>query len=594
MPATPAHSSGSMESAYSPPSRSSSQSPIRYAYDSPTRQIYAETDRRRRRSNQRALEMIDSPSRQLMVEFGQMMLHSEAIHNLRLDQATADYVKPQQEILAAAATQHARLLRYAEGELRIELMELERQRIEAEIMQARRDEAKRIELLRIERQKEDEAREEQKRAAAEQREKELREQQLKAEQEKEARRVAELEAEQQRQAAQAEADRQAKAAADAEAAEKARQAALQAQQSQQASQAPTATAPVAIAQHPQLSPSTLTATLLERKTAELAAREAEHKRYLDLHKALKIFRNDVEAHNKDHAQDPNALGTIRRRVTAEAGKVSANKAANAKAAAAVREILREGVSAKFSYMSTVDVRKYIVRPIPAISQDSEAQYPTMLLYLLNILAKRIVNQFVSEGIKDYNPIDPLGLMAVSIFSDDEFKWKGVSLFDLVLAKLHAQCAVLFGIYGKENTEQGRKRLGWRREGGEYDDPTTYMDRVRALGAGFASMTLRQFNKKIPPIPAIEFWRALECIINVPSEEVTATHYYVLQGMLKGFVEKLIIQFGPEALVAVKMAVIDFPKRVTEKTPNADSVRTAARTVEVLADVWKRDLGLTLA
>ncbi|KAF2804793.1 GLE1-domain-containing protein [Mytilinidion resinicola] len=595
MPATPAHSSGSMESAYSPPSSTSSQSPTRYTYDSPTRQIYAETNRRRRRSNQRALEMIDSPSRQLIHEFGQMLLHKEANHNMRLDVASANYAKSQEEVLAAAADEHARILKYAEAELRIELMELERQRIAAEIEQSRRDEAKRIELLRIKRQEEDEAYEKKRREAAEQAERELREKKQKEDEEKEARRKAEIEAEQKRQAAQAEAeaDRQAKAAADAEAAEKARQATLQAQQAQQSFQPPTAAQSSATPQHPQLSPSTLTATLLERKTAELAAREAEHKRYLDLHKALKTFREDVEAHHKRQSTDRDALGNIRRRVTAEMGKVSANKQSNAKAAASVRGILRDGVSSKFSYMSTVDIRKYIVQPIPAISQDSEAQYPTMLLYLLNIFAKRIVAQFISEGIKDFNPIDPIGLMAVSIFSDDEFKWKGVSMFDLMLAKLHAQCPVLYGIYGRENTERGRERLGWHREGGEWDDTTVHMDKMLALGAGFASMTLRQFNKKIPPIQANEFWRALECIVNVSSEEVTASHYYALQGMLKGFVEKFLVQFGPEAVVALKMAVIDFPKRVTDKTPNAESVRTAARTVDVLAAVWKRDLGLTL-
>jgi hypothetical protein len=64
-------------------------------------------------------------------------------------------------------------------------------------------------------------------------------------------------------------------------------------------------------------------------------------------------------------------------------------------------------------------------------------------------------------------------------------------------------------------------------------------------------------------------------------------------MLKAFPEKFIFQFGQPALVALHLAVIELPKRITDKTRNRPEVENAASQLSVLKEVWQRDIHLTI-
>jgi nucleoporin GLE1 len=283
-----------------------------------------------------------------MQEFNRMILHADYNLNLRLDHAADDYAKSIQEELALSAKESSRLLRFAEGELRIELMELRRQELEEELAQFKRDVAKKMELERIEKEKREADEREKQRLEAIKREEE--EEQRKKAEEEEAKRKAEVEAEERRKAAQAKADLQAKAKAEADAAaaekakqeaaqEAARQAALQAQQAQKAQQViqQSAATPFAPAAQPSTVPlSTLSAALAERKATLLPEHEITHNRYLKLHQDLKPFRKQVKDYAKGRmdleAVEKGWLGELRREVRTKAGQISStNKANNTKA-----------------------------------------------------------------------------------------------------------------------------------------------------------------------------------------------------------------------------------------------------------------------
>lgn len=215
----------------------------------------------------------------------------------------------------------------------------------------------------------------------------------------------------------------------------------------------------------------------------------------------------------------------------------------------------------------------------------------LLVYLLHMFAKSIVAQFINEASSEVKTADPIGIVAITLFADDEFKCNGTPLIDMLMAKYHFVCPVLWGIYGPENTEGGRKRLGWGRAyaGGPWLDKPMHQSRMQGLGVGFASLALRNFSKskKINPLPNAEFWRAVAVITNVPPAEITETHLVVLKAMLEGSADRFIALYGQTAVVALRHALVVFPARAEKTFP------VAAHALMVVPEVYKRDLKLVL-
>ena len=183
------------------------------------------------------------------------------------------------------------------------------------------------------------------------------------------------------------------------------------------------------------------------------------------------------------------------------------------------------------------------------------------------------------------------MVASQIFSNNDFKLQGkVSLIDILIAKLHVVCPVLFGIYGNDKTTQGKIRLGWWREdqGGPFIPEGRHSERMTGLGAGFAAISLRNYEKvrNENPYPNHHFWHAMANIVNVPSNEATNTHFVVLKAMIENNEARILEFFGNAGVVALRKALVEFPSHAA-----ASSV--AAKALGVLADVLKRNKKLYL-
>lgn len=237
----------------------------------------------------------------------------------------------------------------------------------------------------------------------------------------------------------------------------------------------------------------------------------------------------------------------------------------------------------------VEISLFLANP-PNPLPSSDSKMPAVLLYLLNIFAKAIVAQFADEAGVSPRTADPIGIIGSHIFSLKDFQWQSISLIDILIAKMHVVCPVLFGIYGDESTAEGKLRLSWMREdkGGPYISEQRHNERMTGLGAGFASLALRNYEKsKLDnPYPSINYWQSLACITNVPSAEVTTTHCIVLKAMIENYEQRILEFFGDAGLAALKVSLIEFPKRATRQN-------VAAKALSGLADILKRDKKLKL-
>lgn len=241
---------------------------------------------------------------------------------------------------------------------------------------------------------------------------------------------------------------------------------------------------------------------------------------------------------------------------------------------------------------SINVTQYLVQNHQPANASNQG--PAVLLFLLNHFAKKIVSQFISESAVDSKSADVIGVLAVTVFARPQYLFNGQSLIDLLWAKYHKCCPVLFGITGSERTQTGRMKLGWKMEDGSFIRDQEHFSRMSGLGAGFAALSLRDFSKSrnANPVPNRIYWESLARILNTPAQEVQPTHFVVLKAMIENYVPRIIATFGGAGLAVLRQALIEFPR---EKGSQDDKGRKipAVTAVQGMPMILQRDLHLTL-
>ncbi|KAL8727813.1 MAG: hypothetical protein Q9166_005805 [cf. Caloplaca sp. 2 TL-2023] len=495
----------------------------------------------------------DSPSRQLLWELARLALDEQQQSIERLDRESKEREAIHKSALAAAIAKHDKVRKDAEAE-RDRLIQQDEARRQDELRQE--DERRHVERRRVIERAEALRRAEQ--AATQEREAE--EARIKAEKDRRHAEAAKAKKDEQ------EATDRKKAAEE----HKAREAALAA-----AARSTPQTQPV------QVTPKQPT-TNTSQSTVQDPEREMEHQRYLVIHKSLKELRKSMDQQAKQNPALKGRMGDMRREIRKSMGQLREGKGANVQPLRSIQTTLREALT---SFPEPkISLATLVARPI------QDAQAPALFVYLLNHLAKAAVSQFIKEAAVSAKSADPVGTIALSIFSKDEYRINGTSLVDILLAKFHVVCPALFGIYGPESTEAGRKRLGWWREepGGPWISVQSHQDRMTGLGAGYAAISLRNFetSRMSNPYPPYHFWQTLTGILNVPAGHVTDTHFVLVRALLANSEGRFLQQYGDAAMRLMQIAVKEYPKRASK-----DSV--AASLLSNLGNTMKKDKWLYL-
>ncbi|KAH6615259.1 hypothetical protein C7974DRAFT_320194 [Boeremia exigua] len=515
-----------------------------------------------------ARDPYESPSRQMQLEFNLKLSISDRNFNDQLDQAAAERARLHEEQLAQAAEEHAKVRRGAELELQRLTLEEEKARLRSQEEQQRA-----IEQLQKEKAQQ-QAEAQRRQLEAQRREEETAKQALEHQrklQEAEARQKAQKEqeaaAERQRKEKE-EADRRAKEAAEKTRAEQATQQAAQ-QVTQQLQ------APAAAAQQP---------AAAKTPAATQAPNDAInniHTKYLELHKRMKEFRVAFWNENKRAGQPlKEPIGNARRNLRLKLGQINV---ARATSQASIKSLRADSFDIALNTPGPmIDIRPFLVgQTIPPLANEAEAQYPAFLLYMWIMFEKFLLKQFEKEAAnEDGRIIQELGLIAASLFADQKYMWRGITLVDVLLAKMHHICPIMFGVRGNMNTVQGQKRLGWMPIDKQPATGEIYMQRIRGLSAGFAAMSLRTF-KAAPAIPVSAYWRCIVQVCNTPQQDLYPGHFAILNGLLRDFHKKFLGFYGVHAMAVLRRAVVDVPARAP------DRCKDAAGTISVFPEKWKR-------
>jgi nucleoporin GLE1 len=500
----------------------------------------------------------------MQLEFNLLLSRSDRDFNDRLDQAAAERAKITDEQLAKAAQEHLRIQEGAKLELQRILLEEEQQKQRRE-----EEQRKEIERLKLEKAKQ-EAEAQRQRLEEKRKEEELARQT--AEHQKQIQEADARAKAQQQQAAQRRKDAQAQAAAAAQ--EKA--------QTPAQTQAPP-TAPVAATLPATTVAPAVTARALAPTAAPAPDVEELHRKYMELHARMKKFRTTFY----DEASQPGhplkgVVGDARRTLRTKLGQISTDRKTTQRSIKEIREKCLD--LAKQPGGPMIDIRPFIISRHVQFNTEAEAQYPAFLLYLWIQFGKFVVAQWKSEATSDGAILQEVGLLAASLYADKNYMVNGVApVTDLLLAKLHRKCPMLFGISGNTTSKEGLIRLGLDKyEGGSQENE--YAESIMGIGAGYASIHLRQYKSTVPAFDMADYWRAVVGIINTPSDALYPGHFLVLKGLLHDFVHKFLGYYGAPAKAVVRRAVTTFPARAPL---TRYGVRAAAEVVSVLPGTWKK-------
>ena len=538
---------------------------------------------------------LDSPSKQLIWELQSLLISQDKLAAQR-DREAAERTAAHRVALAAAAAEHDKVRDAAEAE-RLKLEEAIRaekeRRKEAERRQAEREEQLRREQEAAERQRqEDEAREkvENQRRLLEKNRKAREDEQIKRRQQEEHHRRVE---EQQHQAEEAK-QRQARERQQREAEEAARRVSVPPSRpaQTQASQI----------KSPSRAQSNQGSTLSPQ---QIASDTALHSRYLAIHQSLKKLRKQVTSSLLANKPLKAQIGDLRRTIKKSLGQLTAggkgSSAANRGPLLSISNALKTSLG--IPNQPAVPLGTYLASPAALSSQDvQQAQIPCYFLYLLSIFSKALITQLLDEASASTKLADPLGIIASHVFASQNFLIAGkYSMIDVLLAKYHLVCPVLFitppspafaTLSSLEKSQEGRTQLlGWRKD----DPPQRHYERQTGLGAGFAALSLRNYERSkalSSPLPQLEWWKALARICSLPGNLLTDTHCIVLKSMIEGQEQRILEFFGDAGKVALRSAVVGVPKKVQERQGGGEG-SSAAKGLKGLRDVCERDKKLML-
>ncbi|OJJ73820.1 hypothetical protein ASPBRDRAFT_122321 [Aspergillus brasiliensis CBS 101740] len=310
-------------------------------------------------------------------------------------------------------------------------------------------------------------------------------------------------------------------------------------------------------------------------------------RYVELHQHLKKFRQYLKNEGKTNAIVKQNMGDMRRTIKKCVGQLREGKGANKTQLQEIRTTLEKAASIA---EPSVDVRQFIAFPPENIANSDDNKVPALLIYALNIFSKCMISSLITEASINLGHAEPVGIVAAQIFSADAFIYKGCHMVDILLAKYRVVCPALWGFYGNEKTEGGRRALGWWREGpdGPYISEQAHADRMTALGAGYAALTLRNFGKtaRQNPFPNTMFWFTMHKILNIPPAEIQDTHVTLLSAMLKSSAERIVGFFGHIGLALMRKAIVELPDSLPRQSMSVNQLK-------LLKDLYKREKNILL-
>lgn len=144
-------------------------------------------------------------------------------------------------------------------------------------------------------------------------------------------------------------------------------------------------------------------------------------------------------------------------------------------------------------------------------------------WILNFVAKAIIDQAETEVIVRPNSALPLAHLAFTILHEfPEFEY-------YLNARFVKKCPYIIGYTCAIDSEEGRKRMGWKRTSdNKWEDDVKYDERMGGIVIVWAVMTrLTDYNLQLTLYSLPASWTFLARVANLNQQLLSNTHFTVL-------------------------------------------------------------------
>lgn len=182
--------------------------------------------------------------------------------------------------------------------------------------------------------------------------------------------------------------------------------------------------------------------------------------------------------------------------------------------------------------------------------EAKAQGDLVYRWTLNCYAKAMVSHAESQAHLAVQTAVPLAMVTILLWSDYP------ELGEFVIARLVKKCPQVIGYGCSIETEEGRIRMGYKREDGRWETQEAYSERISAMTAVFAALTQTKLGVKENikhPYPIKHSWVFIARQLNKPTELLLNADYAAVASWWDICCERFQLAFGKQANKVLHLA-----------------------------------------
>lgn len=185
-------------------------------------------------------------------------------------------------------------------------------------------------------------------------------------------------------------------------------------------------------------------------------------------------------------------------------------------------------------------------------------------WILNFIAKAIVSQAETEARVKPESALPLGKLTLQLLV------RYPELKELLMTRFVKKCPFVIGYTCSVDTEEGRLRMGWKRNSGnKWEEETSYDERMGGMVTLYSMITRLPLPQDFisthkHPLPISCSWEMLARISNRPVELLTNAHFVVLGYWWDAAAAQFLQAYGSQAQKLLALICNGLTSTVAEK------------------------------
>ncbi|CAN6671088.1 mRNA export factor Gle1p [Trichomonascus vanleenenianus] len=220
----------------------------------------------------------------------------------------------------------------------------------------------------------------------------------------------------------------------------------------------------------------------------------------------------------------------------------------------------------------------LVDEIEAVINEAKAQNELAYRWLLNFLAKSVVQQAEAEVAVKTDAAQPLGILTVQAM----VRLEGFT--ELLIARFIKKCPHLIGYTNPLKTEEQYTLMGWKRRDDKWEDEGQYSERIGGMVSVWAVITHSKFTEasnRTHPYPISHAWKFLARQLNKDPQYIHSSDFSAVAAWWDISATRFLQAFGKQGEKLLDLAWDAWTDSVKDrKYPSAARLR-------LLGEEWKK-------